>query len=135
MLTVSQTVSPDFRYACDIPKQRLLPRQCFQKRAAVEFYRLQVSAVYFIGGFGVMGWITAEEYRSALPDPLAKAAPRIIRHMNDDHADALRLIAHRFAGDCLLGGISRFCTKLQPPPRFRRPFPCLPWAGEAWTAN
>jgi heme iron utilization protein len=63
------------------------------------YYRLQVSAVYFIGGFGVMGWISAEDYGSALPDPLAKAAPGIIRHMNNDHADALRLIARRFAGE------------------------------------
>ena len=58
------------------------------------YYRLQVSAVYFIGGFGVMGWISAD-YGSALPDPLAKAAPGIIRHMNSDHADALRLPAAR----------------------------------------
>jgi hypothetical protein len=63
------------------------------------YYRLEVSAAYFIGGFGVMGWIAAEDYRSAPPDPLAKAAPAIIRHMNDDHADALRLIAQRFLGE------------------------------------
>ena len=63
------------------------------------YYRLQVSGVYFIGGFGVMGWIPAEDYAGALPDPLAKAAPGIIRHMNTDHADALRLIARRFAGE------------------------------------
>jgi putative heme iron utilization protein len=61
------------------------------------YYRLQVSAAYFIGGFGVMGWIAAEDYGSAPPDPLANLAPGIIRHMNDDHADALRLIARRFA--------------------------------------
>jgi putative heme iron utilization protein len=61
------------------------------------YYRLQVSAAYFIGGFGVMGWIAAEEYGSAPPDPLANLAPGIIRHMNDDHSDALRLIARRFA--------------------------------------
>jgi putative heme iron utilization protein len=61
------------------------------------YFRLEVSAVYFIGGFGVMGWIFAEDYGKALPDPLARAAPGIIRHMNNDHADALRLIAHRFA--------------------------------------
>jgi heme iron utilization protein len=60
------------------------------------YYRLEVSAVYFIGGFGVMGWISAEDYGNALPDPLARAAPGIIRHMNNDHSDALRLIAHRF---------------------------------------
>jgi len=63
------------------------------------YYRLEVSGVYFIGGFGVMGWISAEDYRSALPDPLAEAAPGIIRHMNADHADALRLIARHFASE------------------------------------
>jgi heme iron utilization protein len=63
------------------------------------YYRLQVSAAYFIGGFGVMGWISAEDYGSAPPDPLANVAPGIIRHMNNDHADALRLIAQRFAGE------------------------------------
>ncbi len=63
------------------------------------YYRLQVAAVYFIGGFGVMGWISSEDYGSAQPDPLARAAPGIIRHMNNDHADALRLIARRFAGE------------------------------------
>ena len=63
------------------------------------YYRLQVSGVYFIGGFGVMGWISAEDYASARPDPLAEAAPGIIRHMNSDHSEALRLIARRFAGE------------------------------------
>jgi putative heme iron utilization protein len=63
------------------------------------YYRLEVSGVYFIGGFGVMGWVSAEDYGSALPDPLAEAAPGIIQHMNADHADALRLIARRFAGE------------------------------------
>jgi len=46
-----------------------------------------------------MGWISAGDYQNASPDPLAKAAPGIIQHMNDDHADALRLIAQRFAGE------------------------------------
>jgi len=63
------------------------------------YYRLHVSGVYFIGGFGVMGWISAEDYASAAPDPLAQAAPGIIRHMNSDHADALRMIARHFAGE------------------------------------
>ena len=63
------------------------------------YYRLEAAGVYFIGGFGVMGWIAAEEYGSAKPDPLAEAAPGIIQHMNTDHADALVLIARRFGGD------------------------------------
>lgn len=63
------------------------------------YYRLEGSGVYFIGGFGVMGWISAVDYASALPDPLAEVAPGIIQHMNADHADALLLIARRFAGE------------------------------------
>jgi putative heme iron utilization protein len=65
------------------------------------YYRLEASGVYFIGGFGVMGWISAEDYGTALPDPLAEAAPGIIQHMNADHADALVLIARRFAGEAV----------------------------------
>jgi heme oxygenase (biliverdin-IX-beta and delta-forming) len=63
------------------------------------YYRLEVEGVYFIGGFGVMGWISAEEYAAASPDPLAESAPGIIRHMNADHADALVLIARHFASE------------------------------------
>lgn len=62
------------------------------------FYRMEVVDVYYVGGFGVMGWVIAEEYDSAKPDPLADAASGIIRHMNADHADALVLLARRFAG-------------------------------------
>ncbi|MEO8663213.1 MAG: DUF2470 domain-containing protein [Bryobacteraceae bacterium] len=57
------------------------------------YYRLEVEGVYFIGGFGVMGWVPATEYAAAAPDPLAAVAPEIIQHMNADHADALRRIA------------------------------------------
>jgi putative heme iron utilization protein len=57
------------------------------------YYRLEVEGVYFIGGFGVMGWITAEDYAMAAPDPLAAVAAGIMQHMNADHGDALRRIA------------------------------------------
>ena len=57
------------------------------------FYRMKVADVYFVGGFGVMGWVAPEEYAGAQPDPLAEAADGIIRHMNEDHADALILLA------------------------------------------
>jgi heme iron utilization protein len=58
------------------------------------FYRMDLVDVYFIGGFGVMGWVTAEEYTRAEPDPLADAASGILQHMNADHAEALVLLAH-----------------------------------------
>lgn len=62
------------------------------------FYRLQPAGVYFIGGFGVMGWVAADEYAHSQPDPLADSGPAIIAHMNADHRDALVLLA-RAAGE------------------------------------
>jgi putative heme iron utilization protein len=62
------------------------------------FYRMSVVDVYYVGGFGVMGWVPASEYYSARPDPLADSAIGIIQHMNADHADALILLAKAFAG-------------------------------------
>ena len=38
------------------------------------FYRMDVVDVYYVGGFGVMGWVSASEYHSAQPDPLADVA-------------------------------------------------------------
>ncbi len=71
----------------------------WQEYTDFAYQRLEVTGVYFIGGFGVMGWVAAEDYAGAQPDPLAESAPGIIRHMNADHADALVLIARRFAGE------------------------------------
>lgn len=62
------------------------------------FYRLSMVDVYYVGGFGVMGWVSASEYYSSKPDPLADSAIGIIQHMNADHADALILITRVFAG-------------------------------------
>jgi hypothetical protein len=62
------------------------------------FYRMDVVDVYYVGGFGVMGWVSAAEYYRAAPDPLAESGPGIIQHMNADHADALILLARTFAG-------------------------------------
>jgi putative heme iron utilization protein len=61
------------------------------------FFRLEVSDVYFVGGFGVMGWVAADDYRAAEPDPLAPFAAGILEHMNNDHADALREITRHYA--------------------------------------
>ncbi|HKR63778.1 MAG TPA: DUF2470 domain-containing protein [Thermoanaerobaculia bacterium] len=62
------------------------------------FFRLDVTDVYFVGGFGVMGWVTVDDYASAEPDPLLDSAAGILEHMNADHADALRMITRHFAG-------------------------------------
>jgi heme iron utilization protein len=62
------------------------------------FHRMDVVDVYYVGGFGVMGWVAASEYDQAQPDPLADAAGEIMQHMNTDHKDALILLAREFAG-------------------------------------
>jgi heme iron utilization protein len=53
------------------------------------FYRLEPGALRYVGGFGRMSWVGADDYARAEPDPLAGAAADIIAHMNDDHADAM----------------------------------------------
>jgi putative heme iron utilization protein len=62
------------------------------------FYRLDVIDVYYVGGFGVMGWVAASDYSQAQSDPLADDKRDIIQHMNAAHKDAFILIAKRFAG-------------------------------------
>ncbi len=62
------------------------------------FYRMDLLDVYYVGGFGVMGWVTALEYNQARPDPLAEHKSDIMQHMNADHKDALILLAKGFAG-------------------------------------
>ena len=61
------------------------------------FYRLDVVDIYYVGGFGVMGWVPASEYVSSQPDPLAPSMSEIIQHMNADHKDALISLARHFA--------------------------------------
>jgi putative heme iron utilization protein len=62
------------------------------------FYRMEVVDVYYVGGFGVMGWLAAAEYLKAESDPLAEHKKEIMQHMNADHKDSLILLAKRFAG-------------------------------------
>jgi putative heme iron utilization protein len=57
------------------------------------FFRLQPVDIYYVGGFGVMGWVEARQYEAAAPDPLAEAAPGILAHMNADHVDSMVLLA------------------------------------------
>ncbi len=57
------------------------------------FYRLQPVEIYYVGGFGVMGWVEAADYAQAAPDPLAASADGILEHMNADHQEAMVLLA------------------------------------------
>ncbi len=61
------------------------------------FHRLDVVDIYYVGGFGVMGWVPASEYARSQPDPLSDSMSEIIQHMNTDHKEALVLLARKFA--------------------------------------
>ena len=61
------------------------------------FYSMDVVDVYYVGGFGVMGWVSASDYERSKPDPLADVATGIIQHMNADHGDALIVLARALA--------------------------------------
>ena len=61
------------------------------------FFRLQPIDLYYVGGFGVMGWVEAAEYEHAVPDPLAEVAPGILAHMNADHVDSMIMLARSHA--------------------------------------
>jgi putative heme iron utilization protein len=60
------------------------------------FFRLEVTSVRYIGGYGRMSWVELDAWRTAEPDPLAPHASDILAHMNRDHADALVAYAKAF---------------------------------------
>ncbi len=89
------------------------------------FYRMEILDIYFVGGFGVMGWVEADDFGEADPDPLAKDAQGILEHMNTDHAEALVLIARSAKGieaeEAKMTAVDRlgFHVRLKTPERVR----------------
>jgi len=54
-------------------------------------YRMtDIKEVSFVGGFARAGGVTVEEYMEATPDPLSAFANPVMKHMNEDHTDALK---------------------------------------------
>ena len=70
------------------------------------FFQMELIDLYFVGGFGVMGWVTAEDYLAAPPDPLADKKAGILAHMNADHEEALMLLA------CAVSGLDGNAAKM-----------------------
>jgi putative heme iron utilization protein len=61
-------------------------------------YRLDVSSVRYVGGFGRMSWVSADDHAAAEPDPLRPHVAGVVTHMNDDHPDALVAYCRVFGG-------------------------------------
>jgi heme iron utilization protein len=66
--------------------------------ADFRLYRLDVASVRYVGGFGRMSWVSADDHAAAEPDPLHPHVAGIVEHMNDDHADALVAYCRVFGG-------------------------------------
>jgi heme iron utilization protein len=62
------------------------------------FFRMAIVDVYFVGGFGSMGWVAAEDYETAAVDPLADVSSDLIKEINHEQADTL-LALGRFLGN------------------------------------
>lgn len=61
------------------------------------FWRLNVEAVRYIGGYGRMSWVEPSDWNVSAPDEIAPYAKAIIDHMNADHADALVAYCQAFS--------------------------------------
>lgn len=67
------------------------------------WYRLEVEAIRFVGGFARAGSVSPKEYTEASPDPIMAFGPQIAQHMNDDHMSAtVAMVEHYVPG--LAGG-------------------------------
>ena len=94
--TVSRIPEPDLAGARTIYLSSYPDSKYWVDFDDFSFYRMDVLDAYYVGGFGVMGWVAASDYSEAQSDPLAEHKSDIMQHMNADHKDALILLAKRF---------------------------------------
>jgi heme oxygenase (biliverdin-IX-beta and delta-forming) len=64
----------------------------YDRTHAFEFFCLEPVRIRFIGGFGQIYWLGPREFTKANPFSAVEET-RILQHMNQDHAEALRRIA------------------------------------------
>src|SRR5262252_3729590 len=97
MGTAAATADPDAR-------RRYLDRQpeaeMFAGFADFAFYRVALKAAHLVAGFGRIIDLKPQEILTETADAaeLVAAEPRILAHMNSDHADAVRLYATKLLG-------------------------------------
>lgn len=62
------------------------------------FWVVRVERVRWVGGYGRMDSAAGGDYSAATADPVALQAGSAVAHLNDDHADALLVIAQALGG-------------------------------------
>jgi putative heme iron utilization protein len=97
MGTAAATDDPDAR-------RRYLERQpeaeMFAGFADFAFYRMTLKGAHLVAGFGRIVDLKPQDVLTQTDDAaeLVAAEPKIVAHMNDDHADAVRLYATKLLG-------------------------------------
>jgi putative heme iron utilization protein len=100
-LTLMGHAAPE---ASQAQRQRYLARHpsaaLYAGFADFRFYRVVVERAHLVAGFGRIHWLEAAAvtYDAAQAAALADHEPGILAHMNQDHAEALDLMAGRLAG-------------------------------------
>lgn len=70
--------------------------QKYQGTHDFNFYKLSCERLRYIGGFGDIHWFSEEEWRMPTPE-WHDSEQSMIKHMNEDHRDAMQLIyTHHF---------------------------------------
>nr|WP_320670697.1 ABC transporter substrate-binding protein [Patulibacter sp. DM4] len=59
---------------------------------------LRVDRARWVGGYGRMDSVSADDYAAAAPDPVLPGAAYAVEHLNADHADALLEMARNLGG-------------------------------------
>ncbi|MCB1002095.1 MAG: DUF2470 domain-containing protein [Acidimicrobiales bacterium] len=62
------------------------------------WWRLEIAAARYVGGFGHMSWVTGEEVAAATADPVLAGSQAAVEHMNADHAAACLDMVQWLAG-------------------------------------
>jgi len=99
MGTVARVSQDDLVYIRDTYLERHPEASIWADFGDFAWFRMDLRESYLVGGFGVMGWISTDDYDQAEVDPLADIAASILEHMNDDHAEALLLLVRHY-GQC-----------------------------------
>ncbi len=94
---VTQIPDPDKPLVRDLYLARHESSKYWVDFTDFSFFRMDILDLYFVGGFGVMGWVQPSDYAHAHPDPLANFARGILDHMNADHQDSMILLARTHA--------------------------------------
>lgn len=63
------------------------------------WFRMDIKAIRFVGGFGRAGAVKPADYLEASPDPIMAFGGAIASHMNDDHSSAtIAMVKHYIPG-------------------------------------